>query len=210
MTQRIFYISDTHFGHNNVIYFDKRPFEDSEEMDKEMIARWNDQVKRGDHVYIVGDFIWTKPNAASEYLSKLNGHKHLILGNHDKGMGKEAKTARFFASIQEIKTIKDDGRKVFMCHYPIPWFPLHRNENSVHLFGHTHLTLEFYKAMEGIKSFIEDPNVDSKAQYFNVGANLPYMNYTPQTLDRIIKEGSQFNRKVWGGEYREVFPSGRY
>jgi calcineurin-like phosphoesterase family protein len=51
-----YYISDLHFGHENVIHFDKRPFADVKEMDTVMIAHWNKCVKLDDHVFIVGDF----------------------------------------------------------------------------------------------------------------------------------------------------------
>ena len=56
--QKIFFTADTHFGHENVIQFDKRPFAPADEMDKEMIRRWNNKVDKGDLVYVLGDMIW--------------------------------------------------------------------------------------------------------------------------------------------------------
>lgn len=50
--QKIFFTSDLHFGHENVLRFDNRPFETVEEMDDELIKRWNDKVGKGDLVYV--------------------------------------------------------------------------------------------------------------------------------------------------------------
>lgn len=55
-----YYISDTHFGHKNVIRYDNRPFDSIEEMDEAMIQLWNETVNDADAVYILGDFSWYK------------------------------------------------------------------------------------------------------------------------------------------------------
>lgn len=80
---KIFYIADYHFGHANVIRFDKRPFNSAEEMDKTMIDNWNDVVGKDDTVYILGDFCWNTEERWIEILDQLNGKKVLIRGNHD-------------------------------------------------------------------------------------------------------------------------------
>lgn len=54
---KVFFTSDLHFGHENVIKFDNRPFRSVEEMDAELISRWNNKVKKGDLVYVLGDLI---------------------------------------------------------------------------------------------------------------------------------------------------------
>ncbi len=79
-----FYIGDTHFGHKSVLEFDSRPFADVEEMDKVMIQRWNSRVQKDDNVYIVGDFAYRNKQPEEWYLEQLNGHKYLIIGNHDR------------------------------------------------------------------------------------------------------------------------------
>lgn len=55
---KVFFTGDLHFGHENVLAFDHRPFETVEEMDVELIRRWNHKVGKGDLVYVLGDFIW--------------------------------------------------------------------------------------------------------------------------------------------------------
>ena len=79
----IFYISDLHFGHQNAIWFDKRPFASVEEMDQTIIQNWNNTVKPEDTVYILGDMVWAKAKGWPGYLKQLSGHKILIKGNHD-------------------------------------------------------------------------------------------------------------------------------
>ena len=59
---KVFFTSDLHFGHANVITFDKRPFTTVEEMDAELIKRWNNKVGTGDLVYVLGDMIWKSSN----------------------------------------------------------------------------------------------------------------------------------------------------
>jgi len=80
----IFYTADLHLGHANVIRHCERPFQDADEMDEELIERWNRKVHKNDTVYIVGDFIFRCHRPPEEYFDLLKGKKHLILGNHDK------------------------------------------------------------------------------------------------------------------------------
>ena len=56
--RKVFFTSDLHFGHENAIRFDNRPFKSIEEMDTELIRRWNEKVGKGDLVYVLGDMIW--------------------------------------------------------------------------------------------------------------------------------------------------------
>lgn len=83
-----FYIADTHFGHEKVIEFCRRPFKNIEEMDEVIIKNWNEVVNHEDHVYILGDMIYRNKKEPSYYLKQLKGHKHLILGNHEEYLKK--------------------------------------------------------------------------------------------------------------------------
>ena len=65
---KTFFTSDLHFGHERVIKFDNRPFKSVEEMNEELIKRWNNKVDRGDLVYVLGDMIW---KAASNDATKI-------------------------------------------------------------------------------------------------------------------------------------------
>lgn len=80
-----YFIADSHFCHESVIEFDKRPFSSVEEMNRQMIARWNKAVKKpADEVFILGDFLFRGTGEeANRILKKLRGRKFLIRGNHD-------------------------------------------------------------------------------------------------------------------------------
>lgn len=83
--QKIFFTSDLHFGHENVLRFDNRPFRTIEEMDEELIRRWNVKVGKGDLVYVLGDLIWKSASGeAHNLIKRLNGQIILIKGNHDR------------------------------------------------------------------------------------------------------------------------------
>ncbi len=79
----IWFIADTHFGHENIIEYEKRPFPDVETMDQHIIKKWNDKVAPNDLVYHLGDVSLHKKARTKEILSELNGTKVLIRGNHD-------------------------------------------------------------------------------------------------------------------------------
>lgn len=81
---KIFLISDHHFGHANVIKYERRPFCGIKDMDDFMIKKWNSVVGKGDKVFHLGDFSFYGKDKTKSIVSKLNGRKHLIMGNHDK------------------------------------------------------------------------------------------------------------------------------
>ena len=82
----IFFTSDTHFGHRNIITFDETAFDSIEEYDKTLIERWNAVVGEEDIVYHLGDFaMGGDKERLRSYVERLHGRKRLILGNHDHG-----------------------------------------------------------------------------------------------------------------------------
>lgn len=80
--RKIWFTSDLHFGHRNVIQYCNRPFIDIQTMTEGLIKIWNDTVNKGDLVYVLGDFS-LNPKWSKEILPRLNGDKILIPGNHD-------------------------------------------------------------------------------------------------------------------------------
>lgn len=84
MSGRVYFISDTHFGHKNIIDYCGRPYNCVEEMNKDIIKRWNSVVKNDDVVYHLGDFGFGSKEEVAAIVSQLNGIKKLILGNHDR------------------------------------------------------------------------------------------------------------------------------
>lgn len=129
----LWFTSDTHFGHANIIKHSERPFTNVDEMDEALIAAWNECVGPKDEVWHLGDFChWRlKPG---KYASRLNGRIHLVLGNHDAD-AKEM--APHFSTVQEVKYLRHEGERFWLSHYPHrAWRNSHHG--CIHLFGHTH------------------------------------------------------------------------
>jgi len=173
---KIFYIADPHWGHKNIINLCNRPFKSVEEMDETMIRNWNNVVTDEDDVYIIGDFIFRYEGNVVDLLKKLNGKKHLIVGNHEKAIMSNAKARAQFVSIEKYEEINDNGRRVILFHYPIlEWNAFFRN--SIHIYGHIHAN-EKNDTWSIMKT---RPNA------YNAGADV--IGFTPRTLDELIQMG---------------------
>ena len=83
----VFFTSDSHFCHKNIIEFCSRPFETVEEMNEKLVENWNKVVGPSDIVYHLGDFCFAGSAEWHYLLGKLNGRIHLIIGNHDEKTG---------------------------------------------------------------------------------------------------------------------------
>lgn len=185
---KIFYISDLHFGHDNIIKLDNRPFNSVEEMNETIISNWNSVVDKNDTVMILGDFCWGFEDDWIFILDQLHSNKVLVRGNHDlRSMSKVLRSK--FLDVKDYKEIKDDGRRVLMSHYPMPFYRSAYNPDIVHLFGHVHKTIE-HDFMEHMREYIDKNDNRERGrhigQFYNVGCMLPYMNYIPRTLNEII------------------------
>lgn len=136
---KIFFTSDPHYGHANILKFcpNTRKYASVEEMNRALIARWQEQVTEEDTVYILGDVFFTKLDEALSIMQQLPGHKHLILGNHDKVLRNNPELLACFESVSEYKTITIDKIHVVLFHFPVAeWDKMHYG--SYHLHGHTH------------------------------------------------------------------------
>lgn len=138
---KVFFTSDTHFSHSNIINYCARPFRDKYEMDEQLILNWNEVVPEDGIVFHLGDFKWS--GSWNTVLDRLNGKIHLIKGNHDY------EVKRFenrFESIQEQLTIHIENQPIILNHYPILCHP----DKFWSLFGHCH-TLTQNNAGEDFK-----------------------------------------------------------
>jgi calcineurin-like phosphoesterase family protein len=135
----IFFTADTHFGHTAIIRYQNRPFSSVEQMDDALIAAWNACVAPGDTVYHLGDFCYRSTKGADAYLARLNGTVHLISGNHDEHTVAEHRG--LFASVQSMLTVKVEGQRIVLFHYPLREWP-HAYTGAWHLFGHVHGNLD--------------------------------------------------------------------
>ncbi len=136
----IWFTSDTHFGHKNILQYCERPFDSIEEHDEALIQNWNDRVHKGDVVYHLGDFALCSQDKAREIAGRLNGNIYLLLGNHDKGIKGMEDMFVWVRHYHEVKT-KGDYRKICLLHYAQRvWNGSHRG--TYHLYGHSHGDLD--------------------------------------------------------------------
>lgn len=202
----IYFISDMHFGDQSVMSkYDKRPFKTLDEMEKTMIQRWNNRVSDNDRVYILGDMFHRSISVekAENILSQLNGKKYYIIGNHEKTVDQMRNewfekliVCRGYSdsiiqllSYKDTEVLKINGWEVILSHYPMlankNTFNAN-NKRTIHLYGHVHNSKE-----EKVVQFSKLVRMDSKSNInknlsVNVGCMMPYMDYTPRTLDELI------------------------
>lgn len=200
-----YYIADCHFGHKNILLFDNRPFGDLAQMEEVMTMLWNATVRKGDTVYILGDFCWGKADEWLRIIRQLNGTKVLIIGNHDLS-SYPAELKNQFADITPFKEIVDNGkdnsgRKVLLSHYPMPFYKRANNEKYFMLCGHVHNTAENTILERLIQELRNNNHTFSRAhaancgQIYNVGCMMPWMEYTPRTLDEIVTRWDRFHSR---------------
>lgn len=182
---KVFFTADTHFGHENVIRFDNRPFNSVEDMDREMIKRWNNKVDKGDIVYVLGDMIWKSMTNNAEHLIKsLNGQIILIKGNHDRFIA-NAKAKKALAGIKDyddiVVTLADGSmRRCVLSHYFMPFYSAHQYK-TILLHGHSHCSEESIIELEIAKDLNKRGFLN---EIYNVGCM--HWNYEPVTLDEIL------------------------
>lgn len=134
MMPNVFLTSDTHFGHVNICKFTNydgspvRPWDSVEEMDEEMVKRWNETVGPKDKVYHLGDVVINRRALAT--LDRLNGDKVLIKGNHDIFPLKDY--VKYFRDIRGYHVL--DG--MILSHIPVSKGSIARFGTNIH--GHTH------------------------------------------------------------------------
>lgn len=156
------FISDTHFGHEGIIKFGHRPFESVRQMDRVMLKNINKSLSKGDILYHLGDLAWTKESYDAFFAGLRRDISFVWLeGNHDRRVRQYYK-----GDLLQMKEVKVEGQKIFLCHYPMLVWP-GSHYNSWHLYGHIHTgTLP-----DGLISNFE------QGKMFNV--NVEYHNFCP-------------------------------
>jgi len=135
----IFFTSDLHLGHANVIEYCDRPFASVEEMDGAIRKNWNGVISDKDIVFILGDFCFGSRQTWRYHLDNLHGLKYLIEGNHDKSVPSD-----MFIEVSQLRNLIiygddeiPDGQRMTLCHYPmISWYQSHCG--AWQLYGHVH------------------------------------------------------------------------
>ena len=81
---KVFLTADMHFGHENIIKYESRPYANAEAMDDAIIKNWNKAVSKRDTVIVAGDVSFYGKEKTAEIVQQLYGKKILIKGNHDQ------------------------------------------------------------------------------------------------------------------------------
>lgn len=163
-----FVTSDTHLDHKRLIELGYRKFRDNDEMTETIISNWNVAVKETDTIYVLGDFAFANRRRCEYLLSRLNGHKILIRGNHDS---RQVTGAKGWMDVRNYKRIRFHNYRFIASHYPIlSWHGM--NKGTIMIHGHCHGNLN-----KDLVKMIGHPLVD-------MGCDL--WNYTPVNLWEII------------------------
>lgn len=173
------YIGDTHFGHSNVLWMDSRPYKTVEEMDEDIIRKWNSCVKEDDDVWFLGDLCCRSKKKPQYYLEQLNGKKHLLIGNHDGVILKNLDANKYFESIDMLRQITDGGKQIIMCHYPLAEWPMYFR-GAIHIYGHIHNNSQ----NKANRFMLKEPNA------LNAGCMIN--GYKPCTLQELIQNNNNY------------------
>lgn len=131
-----FFISDTHFGHANIIRFCNRPFRNVEEMNEALIENWNLVVSEDDTVFHLGDFAFGGSNVWKSIIPRLNGHINLIIGNHDRKNLRQGYMSYFDMVVPQLQ-IEIEDNSIYLNHYPFLCYG-GSYRGVWQLFGHVH------------------------------------------------------------------------
>lgn len=184
--QTIWFTSDLHFGHRNVIRFCNRPFVNEKEMGEKLIENWNSVVGDNDIVFVLGDTFWFNDSRSiKKALEQLKGKTIYILpGNHDDFEHYHRVDDPRIVLCPDVVVLwlQEYGQKkiqeIWMSHYPMMTWP-HRDNGAWQLFGHIHSNAF---RTEGV-----DQDLPLHWNQYDVGCD--YWGYRPvdfETLQRLF------------------------
>jgi len=186
----VFLTSDTHFGHTGVCRFTNsdgskmRPWTDPDEMDEEMVKRWNETVRPNDKVYHLGDVVINRK--ALKIMHRLNGDKVLIRGNHD--IFKDDDYREHFRELRAYHVMNG----MILSHIPIHEASLGRFGVNIH--GHLHANRVMYRDL-----FSDEELLDPRYHCVCV----EHTDYRPILFEDVIKrikeEGGEVGFKSGNG-----------
>jgi calcineurin-like phosphoesterase family protein len=136
----LWFTSDNHFSHRNIIQYCCRPFPDVAAMDEEMVRRWNEVVRPQDEVIHLGDFSMGPVENIGKFRARLNGTVMILPGNHDRG---RTKMEEIFGAGNVLRegaelVVADFGfpLHLHLSHRPLRDFKAESNHFNLH--GHVH------------------------------------------------------------------------
>ena len=137
---KLFFTSDTHFFHANILTYCSRPFCDVADQTQQLISNWNSIVPKDGNVFMLGDFVHTGDiSSVRNIIDRLNGKIWWILGNHclqnrhDRQIIKDIVDGRQY-DVVTLLLKNDNNTRIFMSHYPHLYWP----RGCYHIHGHIH------------------------------------------------------------------------
>lgn len=216
------YISDLHLNHEHNLKFISsendlwaksgyktgKYFSSMEEYNNTIINNWNSVLSPEDVTYILGDIGTKSVSNIVDILKKLNGHKILIVGNHDEKYLKNPEFINCFDQVINpnfnnvvLDSINGEDKELLLSHFPI-WSHERFGYNVIHLHGHIHNSFMDNMCLHAARNCYNDyrkdhPSHDKVVQLivYNVSAQMPYMDYTPRTLNEIMELSEKFYKK---------------
>jgi calcineurin-like phosphoesterase family protein len=134
---KLFFTSDPHYGHENILKYCHRPFSSIEEHDEELIRLWNETVPEDGIVFILGDIGFCSETYLKTILNRLNGKIYWIIGNHDWRRITPGIMNRFECITQQM-VITVDNKLVYLNHFPFLCYPDSDRHPVYQFFGHVH------------------------------------------------------------------------
>lgn len=183
----IWYSSDFHFGHSNIIEYCNRPFDDVMDMNKALVAKWNEKVAPEDLAWIIGDIAMGHKQKNMTWLSKMNGIKFLVMGNHDPGFGKKLSSSLIADNYSEYfrgvytsayHHTKTRFGQVFVNHFPYSQDHRHGERYAEHRPKYCGLPL-----IHGHVHDLWQVNYDMHSPQINVGVDV--WDYSPVHISTI-------------------------
>jgi len=169
----IYFTSDLHLNHANIIKYNNRPFVNVVEMNKQLITNINSVVKSNDELYILGDFAFAQKRQTNEYLDDIQcKNVFLIKGNHDSFLKDRDTVELNFKGIYQYYELNYNGISFILFHYPIAvWNKKHFG--SIHLYGHVH-------TYEGGRK------IPTELLYNSWNVNCEFWNYKPMPITYFV------------------------
>lgn len=161
MSGNIYFTSDLHFNHYNILKYCNRPFKDVNHMNRVLIDNWNSRITPEDRVYVLGDFAMGNKSHWSRFLQALNGYKILVKGNHDRGH--EFMKSIGFDEVYDNMMYGDPKDPWQLVHDPM-------GMTGKVLCGHVHVAWKYHKS--------------DVLEAINVGVD--QWNFTPQTFEELM------------------------
>ena len=187
--QTLWFTSDLHFGHRNILRFCNRPWNDEKEMGPGLISNWNEKVGDNDIVFVLGDTFWFNDSRSiKKVLSQLKGKDiYIIPGNHDDFDAYHRVDDPRIHLCSDVVALWLESEyylgwdrkivEIWMSHYPMMTWP-HRENGAIQLFGHIHSSPD---RKEGV-----DQDLPLHWNQMDVGCD--YWGYRPVSIETVLEE----------------------